>query len=183
MKRTIIGAIVGGIIIFIWQFLSWGIGNFHQKAYQYTPKQDTILAALAANLPGEGGYILPTVPATASSEEMEKGMKDMEGKPWASIQYHKSFDMNMAMTIPRQLIVDILTVWLFCWILLKFNIRTFGNVFFSSLAIGLIVFFNQPYTGNIWYKWFDIMAHFADAMASWGLVGLWLGWLFNRKPA
>jgi hypothetical protein len=182
MKRTIIGAIVGGILIFLWQFLSWGIGNFHQKAYQYTPKQDSVLAYLGANLQ-EGGYILPTSPPNASNDEMERDMKHMEGKPWASVQYHKSFDMNMAVTIPRQLIVDILTVWLFIWLIGKFKIRTFAGVFFSSLAIGLIVFLNQPYTGSIWYKWFDVMAHLGDAMASWGLVGLWLGWLNNRKPA
>jgi hypothetical protein len=183
MKRTLLGAIVGGIILFLWQFLSWGIGNFHAKANQYTPNQGAIMAALAANLPEEGGYILPSAPPTASNEEMEKTMKDNEGKPWASIQYHHAYKMNMAVTIPRQLVVNIITVWLFIWIIGKFDIRTFSGVFLSSLAVGLIVFFNQPYTGNIWYKFFDIMAYFGDSMASWGLVGLWLGWLYNRKPA
>ncbi len=42
MKKTIIGAIVGGIIIFAWQFLSWGPLNLHEAQQQYTPKQDTI---------------------------------------------------------------------------------------------------------------------------------------------
>jgi uncharacterized oligopeptide transporter (OPT) family protein len=182
MKRTLLGAIVGGIIIFLWQFLSWGIGNFHYKAQQYTPNQEAIMATLAANLPEEGGYFLPTTPPTASREEMEKSMKEMEGKPWASIQYHKSFEMNMAMTITRQLIVDILTVWLFIWIIGKFRISSFTSIFFSSLAVGLIIFLNEPYTGNIWYKWFDIMAFLGDCIASWGLAGLCLAWLYNRKP-
>lgn len=182
MKRTLLGAIVGGILIFAWQFLSWGIGNFHQKAEQYTPKQDSILSYLSSNLK-EGGYLLPTFAPNTSREEMEKGMEAMKGKPWATIQYHEHMDTNMAITIPRQLVVDILTVWLFIWILSKFNIRTFGNVFLASMAVGFIVFFNQPYTGNIWFRFFDIMTTFLDCMVMWALVGLWLGWLFNRKPA
>jgi len=182
MKKTLLGAIVGGIILFLWQFMSWGIVNLHQKAQQYTPKQDTLLAVLAANLE-EGGYMIPNSPPNASSEEMEKNMEAMKGKPWATIQYHKSMEMNMPMTMSRQLLVNILTVWLFIWIIGKFNIRTFGSVFLSSMAVGLIVFMNQPYTGSIWYKFFDIMAYLLDCIAMWGLVGLWLGWLYNRKPA
>lgn len=51
----------------------------------------------------------------------------------------------------------------------------------ASLITGLIVFFNAPYMMNIWYKTFDIMAHLADAIISWGLCGLWLGWYLSRK--
>lgn len=181
MKRILIGAIVGAIILFLCQFLSWALLNFHEKAQKYTPNQEAILSALAANLPEEGGYLLPNTPPGSSSDEMKKAMEDMKGKPWASIQYHKSHEADMTMSMIRQVLTNFLTVFLFCWILGKFNITTFGNVFLSSLAVGLIVFLNAPYTGSIWYKWFDTMAHFGDAMIQWGLIGLWLGWLFNRK--
>jgi hypothetical protein len=46
MKKEVIGAIVGGIIIFIWQFLSFALINFHLPVQQYTDKQDAILEAL-----------------------------------------------------------------------------------------------------------------------------------------
>lgn len=182
MKRTILAAVVGAIILFIWQFLSWGIINFHEKAQQYTPNEAAILSALQANLPEEGGYMVPNVPKGASNEEMEKVMKDMEGKPWASIQYHKTYESDMAMNMIRQFLVNLVVVLLFCWLVQRLNIRTLGNIFLSGLAVGLIVFLNSAYTGNIWYKWFDIWAHFADAMVCWALVGLWVGILFNRRP-
>jgi hypothetical protein len=61
MKKSLIGAIVGGIIIFLWQFLSWALINFHKPAQQYTAKQDAVMTILNSNLE-EGGYIMPALP-------------------------------------------------------------------------------------------------------------------------
>ena len=38
MKKTVIAALVGGLIIFLWQFLSYALINFHKPAQQYTEK-------------------------------------------------------------------------------------------------------------------------------------------------
>ncbi len=184
MRKTIIAAVVGGIIIFAWQFLSWAALNLHKASQNYTPNQTAILAALEANLPEEGGYFVPNLPDNATKADQEKFMADGNGKPWATIQYHKSAkstSADMIMNMGRALVVDIITVWLFCWILGKFNMARFGTIFTASLFVGFIVFFNAPYLGNIWYKWFDIMAHFTDAMVSWGVVGIWLGWYLGKK--
>jgi hypothetical protein len=184
MKKTIIASIVGGIIIFIWQFLSWPVLNLHKAANNYTANQNAILAALNANLPEEGGYIVPGLPENASNEDHEKLMKEANGKPWATIQYHKSQEAStgaMTMNMVRALITNFIMVWIFCWILSRFNAPTFSTIAIASLFTGLIIFLSSPYSISIWYKWFDIMAHFADAIISWGLCGLWLGWWFTRK--
>ena len=183
MKKTIIAALVGGIIIFTWQFLSWAALNMHRSANAYTPNHAAIMAALEANLPNEGGYMLPGVPENASRDEQEKIMQESNGKPWAHIQYHKSMDSSPAQMIQnmiRALVINIITVWLFCWILGKMNMAGFSTIFTASLFMGFIVFFNTAYIGSIWYKWFDIMAYFTDAMASWGICGLWLGWYLKK---
>lgn len=184
MKKKIIASIVGGIILFVCQFISWPVLNLHKSAYGYTPNQDAIMAALNANLPREGGYIFPGLPDNASQEDQKKLMESVDGKPWATIQYHKSMEASMGAMIKnmvRSLIVNIITVWLFCWILSKMNAPGFRIIFIASLMTGFIVFFNAAYIQNIWYNWFDIMAHFADAIVSWGLCGLWLGWWLTRN--
>lgn len=185
MKRTLIGAIVGGLLIFIWQSLSWMMLNLHHSANKYTPNEGVILQTLAANLPEEGGYILPGMPEGASKEECERIMKESDGKPWASIQYHKNHKANMSamtMNMVRGFLANVVMVILLMWVLNKINMKNFGTIFGSCLAIGLITFINQPYTGSIWYEFFDTWAHLIDALASWGLCGLWLGWLYNRRP-
>ena len=183
MKKTIIGAIVGGIILFVWQFLSWGALNLHQAQYKYTPKQDSIVAYLGTQFSEGGGYMMPTFAPGASEEEIKKQMKDCEGKPWAQVVYHKSMPgMNtMFMNMGKSLVVNIVIIWLLCWLLVKIPSPSFGTIFIGTLGTGLIVFLNVPYTLHIWYESFDLMAYFTDSIVSWGVAGLWLGWWLRRK--
>ena len=184
MKKSLIGAIVGGFLIFIWQTLSWTMLNLHQPTQDYTAKQDSIMNFLNAHLDKDGGYLLPTVPAGTSMEEANKNGEKNIGKPWASIQYHKSFNLtmnDMYMNMFRGLVATIFMVWLLCWIIGKWNKIGFVNVLMACLFTGLIVFINEPYNQFIWYKIFDVRAHLIDALASWGLCGIWLGWWMGRK--
>ncbi len=180
MKKAIIASVVGGIILFIWQFLSWALIDFHQPAQQYTEKQGVILDVLASQQLPEGGYIMPSLPKTASEEEWKRMMTETEGKPWASVQYHHSRDNNMVMNMVRGFLINIITIFIFCWILFRLAAPTFQNIFLASLFTGLIIFLNVPYINFIWYQSHDIYAHLADAIVSWGLVGLWLGWFLSR---
>ena len=183
MKKMIIGALVGGLILFGWQFVSWGALNLHEAQQKYTPKQDSVLAYLGTQFSEDGAYMMPTFAPGTSREEMEKKMKVMEGKPWVQVVYHKSMPgMNhMFMNMGRSLLVDIFIVWLLCWLLTKIPAASFGTIFTGTIGTGLIVFLHAPYTMHIWYGSFDLMAHFTDALVTWGITGLWLGWWLRRK--
>src|SRR5205809_7779813 len=113
--KLFIGSLVGGIIIFVCQFLSWGVLDLHRPAQQYTSKQDSILAFLNTQFDSSGGYFMPTVPKGASSDEMNSLQEKSIGKPWAQVYYHKSLDMSMGMNMFRNLITNILMVLFFCW--------------------------------------------------------------------
>lgn len=183
MKKMIIGALVGGIILFGWQFMTWSFLGLHDAQQKYTPKQDSILAYLGTQFNEDGAYMMPTFPPGTSRDEMEKQMKTMEGKPWASVVYHKSMPgMNsMFMKMGRNLLVNIFIIWLLCWLLGKINSPSFGTIFIGTLGTGFIAFLHQPYTMHIWYGSFDLMAFFIDTVVSWGIAGLWLGWWLSRK--
>lgn len=182
MKKTIVGAILGGIIIFAWQFMTWGALNLHEKQQSYTPKQDSILAYLGTQFTEDGGYYMPNFAPGTSNEDAKKQMAANEGKPWAQVVYHKSMPgMNqMFMNMGRSLLIDILVVWLLCWLLVKIPSPTFGTIFLGTLGTGFIVFFNAPYVMHIWYGSFDLMAHFTDTLVAWGVTGLWLSWWLRR---
>lgn len=180
MKKAIIGSIIGGLIIFLWQFLSFAAVNFHYKAQSYTDKQDAIMSVLnSQNLP-EGGYILPAIPEGSTMGQHEAAMKAAEGKPWAMIQYHTKMENNMVMNMIRGLLANMVMVFVFCWVLGQIKTPAFATIVACCIATGLIVFINAPYTSFIWYKTFDIKAHLLDAVASWGLLGVWLGWYLRR---
>ena len=183
MKKAIIGSLVGGIIIFIWQFLSFGFVNFHKAGQDYTEKQDAIMSFLNSQGIKEGGYVMPSAPSSSSRDEMEAAMKASDGKPWARIEYHNKAENNMnamLMNMIRGFLVNFVIVLLFCWIISKMVNPGFATIFTASLFIGLIAFLNEPYMGFIWYKTFDIWAYFLDAVVAWGITGMWLGWWLRR---
>jgi hypothetical protein len=194
MKKLIIGSLVGGLLIFIWQFLSFVAINFHEPFQSYTPKQDSILNFLEQIGLEEGGYYMPGLPEGSTREQHEAAMKDAEGKPWASIPYHKAWKNDMVISMVRGFLVDVIIVMLFCWIVGKMNAPSGGTIISGALAMGMIVYLNAPYTASIWYEIFDAWAFLLDAVVSWLLVGIWLAfWLrrgrnkvaavYNQRPA
>jgi hypothetical protein len=183
MKKHLIAALVGAMIIFFWQFLSNAALELHRPAQQYTPKQDTIIDFLKSNL-AEGRYMIPTLPEGASSEEHEAFMSKMDGKEWAIVDYHSHMEASagaMINNMIRGLLVNILIVYLFIWILTRGGTPSFKNIFMASILLGFIVFLNSYYTDFIWFKTPGIWQNFTDSIVSWGSAGLWLGWFLNRK--
>jgi len=180
MKKYLIGAIVGGLLIFIWQFLSFALVNIHEPAQNYTEKEGDIINFLSSiDLP-EGGYVVPTVPPGASMDEAKAKMDSCAGKPWAIIQYHKAMEENMTMNMVRGFFTNVVMILIFCWLVGKFVSPSSGTIILAALATGFIVFLNAHYTNHIWYETFDIWAHLLDAVVSWGLAGIWLSWWLRR---
>src|SRR5678809_418219 len=91
MKKWIIGSLVGAIIVFAWQAASWMFIGIHDKAMKYTPAQDQIMNVLSSSNLDEANYMLPSAPTKQGKQDM---MKSMEGKPWASVIYHKSMSTD-----------------------------------------------------------------------------------------
>ncbi len=181
MKKLLIGAIVGGIMVFVWQFLSWTMLNLHGSMATYTPKQDSVMSVLNSQFSEDGFYMMPGYKPGISRDNMEKQMKDMDGKPWAQVYYHKAMKVNMVSNMGRGLVVNMVMVALLCWVLLKFNAPGFGTILIASLLTGFIGFLNIAYTYHIWYQTADTMAYFTDTLVSWGACGIWLGWWLRKK--
>lgn len=182
MKKLLIGALVGGLLVFIWQTLSWTVLNLHAKSYQYTTSQDSILSNLSSHFSEDGQYLLPNLPRESSMDDMTKFGEANKGKPWAIVSYHKSYDMNMGANIVRGLLTQILAVFLLCWILVKIPNAGLSTIILSSIFVGLIGFMFIPYSEYIWYKFPGAAINLLDAVLSWGLCGVWLGWWLRRNP-
>ena len=181
MKKKLIGALVGGLLIFIWQMFSHMVLNLHGDEEMYTAKQDSVLSALRSQITEEGQYFLPNLPPGSSMDEMKKLGENTMGKPWAMVSYHNSYDMNIGTAMVRTALVDIAMVLLLCWILFEFGTASFFTIFFSSVFTGLIVFLNAFYTNHIWFQTFGITANLVDLLVSWGICGIWLAWWLRKK--
>lgn len=180
MKKLIIGGLVGGILVFLWQMLSWTMLNLHGPEYKQAANQDAVISSLSHL--EEGQYLVPRANENASPKEMQDLQKKMlaDKSPWAIVTYHKEYNVNMTMNIIRGILVSIIAALLVCWVLMK-QTSSFGTTFISSLFIGVAGYLFIPYSGHIWYQTPGATTHLIDAIVSWGLCGLWLGWWLNRK--
>lgn len=180
MKKWIIGALVGALIVFVWQAASWMFLGVHDNDMKYHPAQKEIMDVLTANTKEDGMYMLPSAPTKKEQQDM---MESMEGKPWASIIYHQSFINDMTMSMIRGFLVNFVLVLLLVIILTKGGLPGFNGFLTGSLAVGVFTFLYGPYTGHIWFDlpWHMIRGEIIDAIVAWGLCGAWLGWWMNRK--
>ncbi len=181
MKKQIIGALVGGLLIFFWQTLSHVAFNLHEPVQRYTANQDSVLSYLNSHIKEPGGYILPRMADNQSMDELEGFTKSMAGKPWARVIVYKSYDSNMTDKMLRGLVVDIFIVFLFIWMIGKLRLPSKGTILVMAIFIGLISFSNTVYTEHVWYPVFDVRAQLIDAVLGWGIVGLWLAYWMNRR--
>ena|ERR1035437_7876688 len=182
MKKIIVGAFVGAILLFAWQSLSWTVLHIHDQAYQYTDKQDTLLSVLKANLK-DGQYMIPRAAPGTSRDNMEKISKDMNGKPWATVTYHNEYKYDMVMPMVRGFLIALVSVLLVCFVIQKFAKRNMASIFWSVLSFGLVCFFFVWYNQHNWFQtsWVVIKGELIDNLAGWGLCGIWLGWWYSKK--
>ena len=182
-KQWIIGSLVGAIIVFAWQSLSWTVLGIHDKQMKYTPAQNEIMNVLNSSLTEEGLYALPSA---ATMQEKQDMIKEMEGKPWASIIYHKEYNSEMVMRMIRAFLVDLVLVISLIYLFTRGgSVPIPRRVFAGSVAYGLAFFLAGEYMGRIWFDlpWSMIMTNLIDNLASWTLCGAWLAWWMNRnKP-
>ena len=178
-SKMIIGALVGGLLVFIWQFVSWAAINFHKGEQKYSPNQDAILQMLSSQLSEEGTYFLPTSPPNASSEEQQKAMEASMGKPWAQISYHKSMDANMGMNMFRGYLTDVVAVLLLIWLLMKIPNISMQTTIVSCIVVGLVGYLTTSYTNSIWFEK-NTLPDLLDAVVAWTICGAWLGFWLRR---
>ncbi len=182
MKKLIIGSLVAAILMFGWQAASWMALNLHEKSYLYTPAQDSLMNALKGSLTEEGMYHLPGMPPGSTHEQAEAMAKNLEGKPWAIVTWHKSYNFDMTMPIIKGFMISLISCILLCFVIARFAVKNFWSILWTSLMMGFTCFLFVWYNGHVWFQtpWAVLNPELIDDLVSWGLAGLWLGWWYSR---
>ena len=180
MKKNLIGATVAGLLLFLWQTLSWTVLQIHAAEYQKSANQDSVMNLLTTQFKTTGQYIIPHSDDT-DMESSQKSMEAMKGKPWAVVSYHESYTTNMGANILRGMLTSILLMILVFWVITQNPKPTFAYGLISCLFIGLAGYLYIPYSLHIWYQTPDAGTNLLDTLAGWGLSGLWTGWWISRK--
>ena len=186
MKKTLIATIVGTLIIFIYQSMSWMVLPIHKHSFKNTDKQDAILPVLSSNLTEDGLYYLPMLSPETSHEEQEKFMNERMGKPAATISYQAAMSYNMVNNICLGLLFSLIAVWIIVTILVKAEsvFNTFGSRMGVTVALAILTV-SRTYLME--WNWMNspmqyISGQITDEIVSCLLLGFWLGWYLGRTP-
>lgn len=175
MKKHLLFSIIGGIIIFAWQFLSYAMPNFHKNANEYTPLQDTLLSTFQAVGLEEGMYML----GQPNPDDPDATYDMSESSTWAVVNYQIDVPNSMTMPMVRGIIICIvIAALLFLFFKQQTNARLIDRLLIA-LGVGIIGFLYTPYTNYIWYREPDIYAHMLDAIVPYLILG-WIGHLFLK---
>jgi hypothetical protein len=169
--KLAIRSILGGLILFMYQFVSFAAANFHEKGQAYTEKQDTIMTFLNSLQLENKQYVIPRPSPTATDEERQAFATSGNGKPWAMVNYHTTKNTGMAMPMIRGLLVDILAIFLLFGLLDKIADINSNQSILYAVTVGLFSFIVIPYTNHIWYQLPDIWASLLDAIIPYAILG------------
>lgn len=175
MKRLLIAAAVGSVILFAWQSLSWSVLGIHANQMAYTDKQDAVLAAFADIGLEEGAFLMPNA---APGEDEQAVMEEMAGKPWARVSYFKVHDQNMGLNMFRGWLISFVSVFLLAWVLSGMSNVNIQVAVIIALSVGLIGWMNITYQESIWFET-NSLPQLLDVVVQWGLVGTWLGYYLS----
>jgi len=175
MKKHLIYTLLGGTILFFWQFLSHAALNLHAASQEYTPLQTEILEAISATGIEPGQYMLGQPGPTETMEAYEMAAEAFVGKPWGLLNYQTADHTDMTMNLVRGYLIALIVAALFYWLVTNLAAVDRGKGLLVGVAVGMMAYFLEPYSDFIWYKTPGIVAHLMDGIIPWAILGALAG--------
>lgn len=164
MAKTLIAAVLAGIVLFFWGFLSWAVIPWHDAVIHKLSDEAAVSQVLQDNADKRGIYYFP------HAEEDNK-----PGIPMAFISFQPEGPSGgMGAMMGKAIIGQILSALLIALLLLRTEGLTYwqrvGFVTLSGLAVGFISHF--PYWNWFGFSTGYVAINIADFVIAYFLAGL-----------
>lgn len=176
MGKTIVrGAVVGGIILFIWGFISWMVLPWHNATMMRFTNERDVARVIQDNAPIDGMYMLPSCQGNDNSEQARADFRQkLENGPFvfAAVRPNGMGGMHAGHFI-KSLIIQIIAAAVATWLLTRTRgldyLQRVGFVtmvaFFAGVAVMLPAWNWMGYTTG--YTIIGII----DLLIGWTLAG------------
>ena len=189
--RILLAAIVGGIVLFFWNFVAHDLLPLGEVGVRIMPNEDAITGALQTNLGDNSGfYIFPSGGLTpgATREQKQAAMKKAEEQMAAGAGGVLIYRPKRIFNLPKRLIIqfatDVAEALLAVFLLAQTGINGFGGKAGFVLTAGILA----AITTNIPYaNWYGFPKDFTLTQMIIQIVGFLLvgivAALLLKKPA
>lgn len=180
IKKLGLGTILGAIVLFIWSALAWMIIPWPGEPLKHFTSEDAIVAAIKANVPRSGNYLIPNEPQRLpgmTEEQFQKAMKDAEDRMnngpmvFAAIRLEP---VSMAKAMIVGFLTDIMAVFFACVLLLQTDRLSYRARVLFVAGLGLLIFIGGHVDEWNWWGFGAsyMMMQLAALLIGWILVGL-----------
>ncbi len=192
MLKVLIAAILGGVIFFAWNSVSWMVLPWHQQTINHFDNDQAIMEVLSANANAEKGgiYLLPKMEhktkASAVDEMLaESADSQVSQEPFAFISYKpqgsgRSMEDSMKFALINSILASIFIVILLSG---TSDLSYMARVFYVVM-IGFVGALLGHVPNWIWWG-FDggyTLVMVADTLVGWFLAGLIIAAFIGREP-
>lgn len=177
-KSLLLGSLLGGLAVFVWGAVSWMAIPWHMPTLKSFSDQQAVTAALQANAPATGVYLLPNrAPSSASAEEQKRQDAQMQRQwtqgPRAFVAYVQTGSGDsMLPQMLKGLAFNILAALVLTLLILRSGITGFTAklVFMTFIAVFAALVTYVP----MWNWW-----GFASDFTWVSMADLIVGWLIG----
>jgi hypothetical protein len=182
--RTVVAALVGGLVMFAWGAFSHMVLPIGEAGIRTLPDELAVVNSLKASVPEAGLYFFPGMGQDGSKEEMAAWQAKYEAGPIGLLVYRPTGRELMSVPqMAREFVGDALATWL--------ALLAFGGLLVSAsrrvaigAAIGLAAWFSISFS---YWNWYEFPLAFVGSEAleqvvGWALTLLVAGAIARRAP-
>jgi len=177
MARTLLAAVLGGVILLVWGILAWMILPIHNDTVKSLPNEEAVVTALQST-PGQGVYFFPAMPKNTSDAAALDAYKERYRRgPMGMIVYDPNgADPMMVSNIIVGLLIYILAALVAAWFYER-STALAGTLLQRLSFFGMLGIFLSLATYFANWNWMGYPLSFTTSMALDTIVG-WLlaGW-------
>jgi len=184
--RIIIAGILGGIVMFLWGFLSHTVFQIGDAGVKMLPNEAAVVAVLKTNINEPGYYFFPGIDMAHEASEAEQAAfaEKYKAGPTGILIYQPTGQDVMS---PKQLGVELASNIVACWLvafILAMGIPSFFKKVIAATLIGVVGWVSIMISYWNWYRYPDkfVLAEGCDQVIGWFLAGIAIAFIVRAKP-
>lgn len=173
MRRMLLGTVVGGVVLFVWGYVFWGVLPIAENIVLPVPNEAAVAQMLKDNIPSSGVYYIP---GEGAKEMSQAWVEKHKAGPIAQIFFRRAgSDPNDPMFFVRGFGYMLLCAFLVAW-LLKTALPALRSYAARAIFVIMVGFFGAvvAFSGAVWwYQWLPYhLLSVAFNLTAWVFAGL-----------
>ena len=184
--RIGIAALIGAIVIFIWQSISHMFLPIGNMGFRMPANEGVVIESIASGAPDSGIYMLPALDPAKWNDEAAMAEWETRAKAnrfsFVVVSPAQENPASMAKALTVQFVCSFIMALVIAWLLAaapwSFGMRVAGS---AAVGIGGWAMNSLPLWS--WYKFPTdyVLGTFIDQTIGWALAGVAIAWWLGRR--